>query len=159
MNGDLAERDDALEHEFPELVKAGYEIKSPCDASYNCVAFAVGDTHNWWEDTGEYQVNGYYWPPGINGDTVNGWVRVFELHGYTEADNEILEDEYEKIAIYALPDGPEHVARQKSSGEWASKMGRRYDIHHTLSSLEGEYMGKVVKIMKRRCRSGRRVLE
>ena len=71
-----------------------------------------------------------------------------------------MEDDYEKIAIYASEEGPEHVARQKASGVWASKMGRRYDMHHpTLEALTGNIMGRVWTIMKRKCKDGKRVLE
>lgn len=71
-----------------------------------------------------------------------------------------LEPDYEKIAIYAGTEGPEHVARQKASGLWTSKMGKGRDIDHaTLGALEGESYGRVVKIMKRLCKDGKRVLE
>jgi hypothetical protein len=70
-----------------------------------------------------------------------------------------LEIEYEKIAIYEGADGPEHVARQKASGLWTSKMGKGVDIEHTLEGLEGDFYGKVVKVMKRKCRGGKRVPE
>jgi hypothetical protein len=38
-------------------------------------------------------------------------------------------------------------------------MGRGVDIEHTLEGLEGEFYGKVTKIMKRKCKDGKRVLE
>lgn len=39
-------------------------------------------------------------------------------------------------------------------------MGKGHDIDHmTLAALEGEAMGRVVVVMKRRCKDGRRVLE
>lgn len=151
-------RDYELEADCPNLLDAGYEIKSPRDPQYNCVAFAVGDTSKFWYDA---YVNGYYWPPGTpSADTLQGWIKVFSDHGYGEADDDTLEPEYEKVAIYASADAPEHVARQKASGLWVSKMGKGVDIEHrTLAALEGATMGKVVKIMKRRCAGGKRVLE
>jgi hypothetical protein len=42
---------------------------------------------------------------------------------------------------------------------WASKMGKCVDMEHCLEALEGEFYGKVVKIMKRPCKDGTRVLE
>src|ERR1700733_1429504 len=113
-------RDPDLEDDIPALVNSGYVISSPRDPAYNCVSFAVGDTKNFWYDA---KINGYYWPPGVaSADTLEGWIGVFRLHGYLDAENEKLEPDYEKIAIYAGPDGPEHVARQKASGVWTSKM-------------------------------------
>jgi hypothetical protein len=65
-----------------------------------------------------------------------------------------------RLSIYATLQAPEHVARQKASGVWISKMGKGHDIEHdTLKALEGEMMGKVVTIMRRPCKDGRRVLE
>jgi len=154
------ERDRELEEECPGLREGRYSQTSPKDVSYNCVAWAVGDTRNWWYDVSN--VKGYYWPPGVpSADTLEGWIRLFEIHSYSETDDPGLEPEYEKVAIYASADGtPQHVARQKGSGVWTSKMGKGIDIEHpTLESLEGELNGRVVKIMKRKCQGGKRVLE
>jgi hypothetical protein len=86
-------------------------------------------------------------------------MKVFEIHGYRETTDRSLESEYEKVAIYGSDIGAEHVARQKASGIWVSKMGKGVDIEHTLEGLEGEFPGQVIKIMKRKCQYGRRVLE
>jgi hypothetical protein len=150
-------RDHDLEQDCPGLLQAAYTITSPRDPQYNCIAYAIGDLTHFWDDVG---LAGYYWPPGVAGaDTITGWARIFELHGYTETKDRSLELEYEKIAIYVSPDGPEHVARQKASGIWTSKMGRGVDMEHTLESIEGNFYGKVEKIMKRKCQDGKRVLE
>ena len=151
-------RDPELEEDCPGLAESPYEVTSPRDARYNCIAFAVGDTSHFWYDI---DLKGYFWPPGVPGaDTLAGWIKVFAAHGYSETEDDNLEPEYEKIAIYATPEAPEHVARQKANGVWTSKMGKGCDIEHaTLQCLEGAIMGKVVKIMKRRCKGGKRVLE
>lgn len=147
-----------LEEEFPGLLATAYEVTSPRDPKYNCIAYALGDVNHFWYDA---KIRGYYWPPGEpSADTLEGWLKVFSIFGYTETDDDSLELDYEKIAIYAGAEGPEHVARQKASGLWTSKMGKGRDIdHHTLAALEGESYGGVVKIMKRPCKDGRRVLE
>jgi hypothetical protein len=158
----MEERDFDLEDDFSGLRESHYKITSPRDPRYNCIAFAAGDLTNFWDDLGlaGSGVRGYYWPPGApSTDTLIGWVHVFQLHGYIETVDRSLEIEYEKIAIYVGSDGPEHVARQKSSGIWTSKMGKGVDIEHTLESLEGDFYGKVEKIMKRKCQDGKRVLE
>jgi hypothetical protein len=154
----MLERDADLEEVCPQLKESAYKITSPRDPQYNCVAFAVGDLKAFWYDI---SVRGYYWPPGVpSADTLAGWIKVFEIHGYSETEDRSLELEYEKVAIYASSDGPEHVARQKASGMWTSKMGKDVDLEHpSLECLEGDFYGKVVKVMKRKCKDGKRVLE
>jgi len=151
-------RDPGLEQLCPNLRTMPYTITSPKDPAYNCVAYAVGDLTQFWYDV---NVKGYYWPPGArSADTTEGWTDVFRFHGYWETDDRSLEPEYEKIAIYGITkDVPEHVARQKASGSWTSKAGKGRDLEHTLEALEGPFYGWVVRIMKRKCHGGRRVLE
>jgi hypothetical protein len=159
----VEERDLELEEDCSGLKGSPYKITSPRDVRYNCIAYAAGDLTQFWDDlglAGRGRVNGYYWPPGApSTDTLEGWIHVFEMHGYAVTEDRSLEAEYEKIAIYASADGPEHVARQKAFGIWTSKMGKGVDIEHLLEGLEGEFYGTVVKIMKRRCQGGKRVLE
>lgn len=155
----LPDRDSELEQDFPGLRAVGsYVIRSAIDPVYNCVAYAVGDVHNFWYDV---KVKGYYWPPGTpSADTYEGWIKVFMDHGYVETNDSSLEPEFEKVAIYGTAEAPEHVARQKATGAWTSKMGKGHDIDHSsLSVLEHGIAGIRVKLMKRRCRDGKRVLE
>jgi hypothetical protein len=153
----MAERDLELEEDCRSLRDSPYKITSPRDPQYNCIAYAIGDVSQFWD---QISIKGYYWPPGAGSvQTLDGWMSVFEIHGYMETDNRDLEPKYEKVAIYATTDGPEHVARQKASGMWTSKMGKGVDIEHTLEGLEGDFYGKVAKIMKRKCQDGKRVLE
>jgi hypothetical protein len=126
---------------------------------YNCVAFALGDLKCFWHDA---DINGYYWPNKFpSADTIEGWHAVFDYHSYRDTADATLEPEYEKIAIYGFTVKiPEHVARQKASGVWVSKLGKGKDIEHeTLDSIQGDMYGQVIKIMKRKCKDGRRVLE
>jgi hypothetical protein len=144
-----------IEDDFPRLRDGNYTPTSPRDPAYNCVAWAVGDTQNFWEPVG---VAGYYWPPGVP-DTLSGWIEVFRLHGYVETSDPNLDTDYEKIAIYLTGDGvPQHVTRQRASGRWTSKLGKGRDIEHDLQALESELYGEVGVIMCRRC-GGKRVLE
>jgi hypothetical protein len=153
----MTTRDLGLERICPNLQGSPYVLTSAKDPRYNCVAFAVGDVSQFWYDV---SINGYYWPPGArSADTIEGWTDVFEIHGYRETVDRSLELDYEKIAIYASADGPEHVARQRASGMWTSKAGKGRDFEHELEWLEGDFYGKVAKIMKRKCQSGKRVLE
>lgn len=150
-----------LEQFFPGLSAGNYKLTSPKDGSYNCVAWAVGDVRAFWDDVRILgrRVKGYYWPPAISADTLDGWKEVFALHNYRECDSEAFDPAFEKIAIYVQPNGePSHVARQTESGAWTSKLGVSFDIEHeTLDSLAGEEYGTVGVIMQRPCKDGKRV--
>jgi hypothetical protein len=137
---------------FPKLADSGYAIASPMTPAYNCIAFAVGDETQWWEHGARL----CYWPPSIQrGDNLDSWIHVFELHGYSRTDDESLEQEFEKVAIYVDLDMlPTHVAKQLPDGRWKSKLGKGHDIEHdTLDVLEGDQMdeyGIVAQCLKRK---------
>jgi hypothetical protein len=139
--------EERLESLFPNLKQGGYAITSEEDVDYNCVAWAVGDSRQWWEP-----LPGFYWPPGVMKEyTVTAYARIFEIHGYTACDNPDFEAGYEKIAIFVDNTGdPSHAARQTASGKWTSKIGELEDIEHDdLIALEGAAYGKVAHILKR----------
>jgi hypothetical protein len=140
-----------LEEDFPNLRESGWEKTSEPATEYNCVAWALYDTGQWWERMGR-RIRGYFWPEDIaRDDTIESWVRVFELHNYKTCDDRDVEPGFEKIAIYAKESEPTHVARQLETGAWTSKLGPDEDItHNTLEALEGECYGEAVVIMKRR---------
>src|SRR5258705_5575171 len=98
-----------LEVIIPGLQLTAWQIKSPEDIHYNCIAFAVGDTHNWWEPSGAPI---HYWPPGVRVEySVDSYVRAYEIHGYSRCDNYDLEAAYEKIVLFVDADGiPSHAA-------------------------------------------------
>ena len=137
---------------FPKLADSSFSLQSPEDPRYNCIAFALDDENQWWE----FGAKLCYWPPGFTeGESLESWIRVFELHGYSKTDNNDLESGTEKIAIYTDLDlMATHVAKQLPTGRWKSKLGRGHDIEHeVLDSLEGDQMdeyGIVAQIMLRR---------
>jgi hypothetical protein len=136
-----------LEDVFPGLRGQPYQIQSPRDHRYNCIAFAAGDVHNWWwpdaagEDT---------WPAGVaRAETVGAFRDAFATLGFVVCDDEQLESGYERIALFALAGVPKHAARQLPSGRWVSKLGPGEDIEHELLDLTGMAYGAVVLVMKR----------
>lgn len=77
---------------------------------------------------------------------------------FQECDDYDLEEDYEKIALYALlsDDGrlvPTHAARQLENGHWTSKMGEDVDIiHREIYDVSGPAYGNPIKFMKRKKR-------
>jgi len=70
-----------LEEAFPGLARGGYQVTSPRDADYNCVAWAAGDTQHWWWPGRD--VDREYWPPGVPRErTRDAFVAAFASLGY-----------------------------------------------------------------------------
>jgi hypothetical protein len=137
-----------LENLFPGLQGRPYQITSPKNDDYNCIAWAAGDTRNWWWPDEEGQD---YWPSGASrSESVVSFVDAFASLGYLVCDHADLENGFEKIALFAIADEqPKHVARQLPNGHWTSKLGHLEDIEHILGDLTGKAYGTVVRIMKR----------
>ena len=141
---------------FPKLLNdEHFEVTSPKDPNYNCIAWA-------------YQIKGrWMWPPAgvpITFDAVTYWpdenastdvelfVKAFREKGYEKCNDASFEKGYRKIALYITPGTTEctHAARQLSNGYWTSKLGSSYDIQHsTPLEIEGKVYGRVYCYMKR----------
>jgi hypothetical protein len=138
-----------IEKIFPNLRISGYSITSPATTEYNCIAWSVGDTEVWWWPDSQHL---YYWPselPRI--ETLDAFIKVFEILGYSVCNDAVHEKGFEKIAIYVDSKGkPAHVARQLSSGSWTSKLGQLEDVEHSkLNDIAGLQYGSVGVILKR----------
>lgn len=138
-----------LESCFSNLHPSSYRITSERTPLYNCIAFAAGEAHRWWWPIGAY------WPKqSPREETIDSFILAFRSLGYSPCDDGVLEEGFEKLAIYADEDEtPTHMARQLPSGMWISKCGQLEDIEHeTLEALSGfgsrEY-GAVIKFLKR----------
>ena len=137
----------SLEDIFPGLKGQPYQVTSPPDYRYNCIAFAAGDSSNWWwpdraaEDT---------WPAVVpRVETIEAFRDAFATLGYVPCDDDQQEPGYEKVALFALGGVPKHASRQLPNGRWVSKLGLSEDIEHALHDLTGTEYGDVVFVMKR----------
>ena len=137
-----------LEAVFPELVPGSYEITSPADPAYNCVAWAAGDHQRGWEPD---PMGVCYWPVSApRTDTLAAYVRAFEGLGYTECPGQAHEEGVDRVALFAKGGQPTHVARQVGPLFWSSKLGKSVDLRHQLHALSGDAYRAVVRILHRR---------
>lgn len=131
---------------FPDLQLDPNDPVSPDTTDYNCIAYAAGDTQNWWD-------NRRYWPPNVPRDwSVLGLSRAFATLGYAACADGSLEADAEKVALYVhrITGRPTHAARQLPDGRWTSKCGPSEDIiHATPQCLSGDAYGDPVAYMKR----------
>jgi hypothetical protein len=147
----LAPEDEKL---FPGLVTAGYHVASRKDATYNCVAFAMGDTSHWWDTS---QLPGFYWPPGVKrSGELDSLTSACKHQGFEICENGNLEAGYEKIALYVDNNGDwAHVAKQVGN-QWCSKLGDEEDVLHPTPHCfsDSKYRWHWVHFMKRRIKGG-----
>jgi hypothetical protein len=137
-----------IEAIFPALGTTGYQVTSPPDRGYNCIAWATGETgHWWWPDPTGIE----FWPPGVpRAETLAAFQQMLAALGFEVCAVSAPEAGFEKVALFADPHGaPRHAARQLASGRWTSKLGELADIEHELHALSGPEYGSVVLIMKR----------
>jgi len=131
--------------DFPRLNKFPYpfNITSPFDVKYNCIAWVVGVNNRWW---GPYHV----WPQGCPRETtISAFVQAFAALGYEPCNDGRRERGYEKVALYAKENKPMHAAKQLINGRWTSKLGQDIDIEHKVKDLEGQCYGKVAMYFRR----------
>ena len=140
---------------FPGLLyDAGFEITSPEDTDYNCIAWAFGRKDRWlWPDEETDGVS--VWPQGDDNLSIKAFVDAFKTEGYYVCQSDEYEEGKEKVALYASPDSEEctHASRQLPDGKWTSKLGSSFDIcHSTPYTIQGRLYGMVSCIL---CRSTR----
>lgn len=141
--------DPLFRNDFPLIDKKNHRVSSPATDDYNCWSYALGMDDRWCSPKSE---NDSVWPQGIaRSNTVETWISVFGLFGYTRCDSPDHEKGVEKVAIYTDSRGrPIHAARQISSGQWTSKVGTCEDIiHKDLIALEGGRYGQAHHFLSR----------
>lgn len=144
---------------FPGLqYDSHFEVTSPEDSNYNCIAWAYQIKNRWmWPPAGV--PTGVldavtYWPDDETQEAdVREFIKAFEQKGYKVCDNADLENGYRKVALYIKPGTTEctHAARQLSTGYWTSKLGQSYDIQHeNPHTIEGRIYGSLYCIMRKK---------
>lgn len=138
-----------IEQWFPQLQVSEYEITSPRDGEYNCIAWAASDHDQWWWPDSDEQ---YYWPQEVRRVcTLAAFAAAYATIGYRPCESQEPEDGLEKVVVFADSNGiPTHAARQLSNGRWTSKLGNFEDIEHDLLALTGELYGSVAAVLGRR---------
>jgi hypothetical protein len=131
---------------FPHLTPQNHRATSPASIDYNCIAWSVSDTENWWQP-------GVYWPiPAQPQDYgIDVLKQLFASLGYADCGlNADMEPGFEKVALFAQSLFYTHAARQLPNGKWTSKLGNAEDIEHdTPHDVAGGIYGNVIGIMKR----------
>lgn len=140
-----------IESQFPRLNSAAkYELRSPEDENYNCIAYAAGDTGRWWWPV--QSKGATYWPQDVSREhALSAFVSAFESVGYELCPDGEPEERFEKIALFADGDKPTHAARYEASTDmWLSKLGKWIDIaHRNVEDVGGGVYGEPVCYLRR----------
>ena len=132
---------------FPNLDPSVSDETSLPTNRYNCIAYAAGDDRRWWwPDPDGID----YWPEKAQRVVhLAAFQHAFETLGYSLASDEVLEEGYEKVAVFSVGAKPTHAARQLANGLWSSKLGNLEDISHNLNGVENKTYGTIAFFMKR----------
>jgi len=137
---------------FPNLAQVtSFKVTSDQADIYNCVSWAISETHRWWWPVTKGKKYGY-WPPGLSQAlTIDNFIAALATVGFEPCQNFDVEAGFEKVVLYMHRSGaPTHLARQLPNGRWTSKLGELWDIEHkTLGGLEGSLYGRPIKAFRR----------
>lgn len=133
---------------FPRLRLESFQVTSPREVKYNCIAWAAEDDQNFWWPGGKY------WPNGVKkDDSVAAFIAAFATKQYVTCANADLETGFQKVALYVDEQRGRvtHAARQLPDGRWTSKLGKVWDIIHSLEGVCGPHpaYGRVAQILRR----------
>jgi hypothetical protein len=131
-------------------LKPGWKETSPAARSYNCHAWAAGDTTRRWDPDA---FSHYYWPPTVPRQySVERFTEAYVSIGYEVSADGDHEAGFQKIAIYADANGKvTHSARRLANGKWTSKLGYLEDIRHeTPQCLHCATYATVVRFLRRK---------
>jgi hypothetical protein len=98
-----------LEQDWPGLAQTSYRITSKHTGDYNCLAWAIEATNQWWSPLPE---DDYYWPEGVSREiSVEAFVKAYETLGFRVCEDGALEVGVEKLAIYGTSDQQFQIQR------------------------------------------------
>lgn len=133
---------------FPNLTPHNHRVIGPATARFNCIAWACGETHRWWQPGPLY-----YWPVSCDPEdgTVANLTAALATAGFAVCSDDAPEAGFEKIAVYSLGPGEyTHAARQLPSGKWSSKLGADALIEHDApGDVAGGVYGGLCLFMRR----------
>lgn len=95
---------DRLIAAFPDLGDdENFEIQSPQNPIYNCIAWAMGYTDRWvtieWSD--KQSPPWYWWPNGVPRDlSPSSLIKAFEAEGFELVGEPTVDSETELVALY-----------------------------------------------------------
>lgn len=118
---------------FPGLViDPNFLITSDCTPAYNCIGWALGMNDVWVGLNHPINYAWTWWPEEVPcNEDKETLISLFEYFGFTVCDNDSVEPDYDKVALYANEEGWTHAAKIIGDNVLHSKIGTAWDIHHS----------------------------
>ncbi len=142
-----------LDHEFPNLNPGNFRPTSPINRNYNCIAWAAEvDDEFWWPSPAPDAA----WPKDVpQEESIPAFIAAYATLGYEVCQDGLHENDYQKVAVYALNGIPTHAARSLANGKWTSKLGRNIDIEHDdLDCVNGPVYGAPHVFLRKKLPNG-----
>jgi hypothetical protein len=121
-----------LETLFPLLTRTRYALRSRPDNRYNCIAWVLGITTEWW-----WPDPRSYWPVEPRIASVDGFTKAFHTVAFEPCANPDFEAGFSKIVLYIASGRPTHAAKIETPTLWTSKLGRAELVEHEPNALNG----------------------
>jgi hypothetical protein len=137
---------------YPDLEQPCFHITSEASGAYNCIGWVLDSTDAYIWPTGGLTDAGVEWPDGVPREvTIPAFVALFVGAGFEQCLDDIHEDGYIKIVLYAINhQEPTHAAREIPGGKWTSKFGDRVDARHdSVDDLNSRVYGRAVAYFRR----------
>ncbi|MCQ2219059.1 MAG: hypothetical protein MJZ33_11385 [Paludibacteraceae bacterium] len=137
---------------FPALGKdPHFQITSDCTPAYNCIGWALGMNDVWVGLDHPINYAWTWWPKEVPCDEKPGsLIALFEHFGFIECEDASIEEDYDKVALFADEEGWTHAARVIGDNLMHSKIGTAWDIHHSGgNTLDDTMYGTIFAYMKR----------
>lgn len=140
---------------FPELEFQG--PPSPSTQNYNCVAYSLGITNQWWQPSGGHPLqpgtmDQPYWHVADQDDDIGVYIEQFKVEGFEICQSLSFSPDFDLIALFDLEGEFRHVSKQLSDALWTSKFGDWEDLIHPLNPIKGIAYGEPNNFMRRKVR-------
>lgn len=148
MDYNTPEYRESIIKDFKQLqFDSAFYVYSPPDFNYNCIAWAMGMSDRWGSHD---NVPWAWWPPTVkkNGHP-ESLINAFKYFGFEICDNGIVEDGFDKVALYQKNGLWQHAAKIIDNGVYYSKFGCNVDAHHGPGNILFEGYGEIYAYMKR----------
>ena len=114
---------------FENLKDGEYELTSPFDAKYNCIAHAAGENDKWWWSVDKKTAgNDVFWFDNVPSQaTLENFILAFGKLGYEICDSTQIENGFEKNRRLCQRERPASCAERFSDAYVASAFRRQMD--------------------------------